>query len=149
MTNKDKINKIKEIEAEQVPLINSLKVLDNSIRTLSSDSNEYLTAKEIYDEHTIEMKALVSEKITILLGLGFFPANGMIDESIKNTDLWKSLENDVAEVIMASKEISDARYSLCTNCPEFVTLSKQCKTLGLFAQEYSSVESSTCPIGNW
>jgi hypothetical protein len=50
---------------------------------------------------------------------------------------------------MASEEVSAARYSLCTNCPEFVTISKQCKSLGVFAEEYSSIESSVCPIGNW
>jgi hypothetical protein len=148
MTNKDKINRIKEIEAEQMPLINSLKVLDNSIRTLSSDSNEYLTAKEIYDEHTIEMKVLILEKVSLLSSLGLFPSNGVIDESIRDTDIWKNIENDIT-LAMASEEVSIARYSLCTNCPEFVTISKQCKPLGLFAQEHSSIESSTCPIGNW
>lgn len=149
MTNKDKLNRIKEIEAEQMPLMDSLKVLDNLIRTLASDSNEYLTAREIYDQHLIEMKALISEKIPLLLDLGFIPANGLIDESIRETNLWKSLENDISEIIMASEEISAARYLLCTNCPEFVTISKQCKPLGVFAKDHSSIESSSCPIGSW
>jgi hypothetical protein len=149
MTNKDKINRVKEIEAQQLPLMDSLKIVDNLIRSLDSNSTEYTMAREIYDEHSIDMKLLISEKVSLLIGMGFKPADGIINDSIKDTDLWKNLENDVAEIIMASKEVSDARYSLCTNCPEFVTLSKQCKPLGLFAQEYSSVESSTCPIGNW
>jgi hypothetical protein len=149
MTNKDKINRIKEIELEQLPLMDSIKILDNSIRVLESDSNEYLIAREIYDQHSAEMKVLISEKVSLLIGLGFAPTSGIINESIRDTDLWKSLENDVAEVVMASEEVSSARYSLCTNCPEFVTISKQCKPLGLFAQEHSSIESSACPIGNW
>jgi hypothetical protein len=148
MTNKDKLNRIKEIEAHQMSLMNALKVLDNSIRTLESDSNEYLTAKEIYDEHSAEMKILIAEKIPLLIDIGFNPSDGLIDESIRDTDLWKSLENDIV-VIMASEEVSTARYSLCTNCPEFVTISKQCKSLGVFAEEYSSIESSVCPIGKW
>jgi hypothetical protein len=149
MTNKDKINRVKEIEAQQLPLMDSLKIVDNLIRSLDSNSTEYTMAREIYDEHSIDMKLLISEKVSLLIGMGFKPADGIINNSIKDTDLWKSLENDVAEIIMASKEVSDARYSLCTNCPEFVTISKQCKPLGLFAQEHSSIESSTCPIGNW
>lgn len=148
MTNKDKIDRIKAIEAEQLPLLESLKILDNSIRNLSHESNEYLIAREIYDQHGTEMKALVFEKIPLLLSLGFIPSDGLIDDSIRDTDLWKRLENDIT-VIVASEEVSAARYSLCTNCPEFVTISKQCKPLGLFAQEHSSIESSTCPIGNW
>jgi len=148
MTNKDKLNRVKEIEAQQMSLMEGLKALDNSIRTLESDSNDYLTAREIYDEHSAEMKVLISEKIPILIDLGFNPSDGLIDESIRDTNLWKSLE-DYIEVIMANEEVSAARYSLCTNCPEFVTISKQCKTLGVFAQEHSSIESSTCPIGKW
>jgi hypothetical protein len=148
MTNKEKIDRIKELEDQQLPLINGLKILDNSIRTLDSESNEYLTAREIYDQHSVEMKALISEKVSLLLSLGFFPANGLIDESIRETDLWKSLENDIPEN-MASEEISNLRYSVCTNCPEFVTISKQCKPLGVFAEEYSLIESSSCPIGKW
>jgi hypothetical protein len=148
MTNKDKLNRVKEIEAQQMSLMEGLKALDNSIRTLESDSNDYLTAREIYDEHSAEMKVLVSEKIPILIDLGFNPSDGLIDESIRDTNLWKSLE-DYIEVIMASEEVYAARYSLCTNCPEFVTISKQCKPLGVFAEEHSLIESSTCPIGNW
>jgi hypothetical protein len=149
MTNKEKIDRIKAIEAEQLPLLESLKILDDSIRNLSHLSSEYLIAREIYDQHGIEMKTLVLEKITLLVGLGFIPSDGLIDESIKNTDMWKSLENDVTEIIMASEETSNLRYSLCTNCPEFVTISKQCKPLGVFAEEYSLIESSSCPIGKW
>ena len=144
MTNKDKLNRIKEIEAEQVLLMHSLKVLDNSIRTLSSESNEYLIAREIYDEHSIEIKALISEKIPLLLSLGFSPANGMVDESIRDTDLWKQIETD-----QINSDIAESRVSVCTNCPEFVTISKQCKPLGVFVEEYSLIESSSCPIGKW
>lgn len=149
MTNKEKIDRIKIIEAEQLPLLESLKILNNSIRNLSNESNEYLIAKEIYEQHGKEMKTLVSEKTLLLLDLGFIPSNGLIDESIRNTDLWKNLEKDVSEIIIASKEVANARQSLCINCSEFVAISKQCKALGVFVEEYSLIESSSCPVGKW
>jgi hypothetical protein len=148
MTNKDKLNRVKEIEAQQMSLMDGLKVLDNSIRSLDPESNEYLTAREIYDEHSAEMKGLISEKVPLLLSLGFSPENGMIDDSIRDTDLWKSLEDDIT-VIMASEEIAASRHSLCTNCPEFVTISGQCRLLGEFVSDYAALEDSSCPIGNW
>jgi hypothetical protein len=148
MTNKDKINRVKEIEAQQISLIDGLKVLDNSIRDLDPNSNEYLMAREIYDEHSADMKDLISEKIPLLLSLGFFPKDGMVDEPIKDTDLWKSLENDI-EVIMASKEVSDERYSICTGCPEFVAISKQCKKCACFMDSKTKLAEYSCPIGKW
>ncbi len=144
MTNKEKIDRIKQIELDQLPLIKSLDILDNSVRTLSHKSDEYLIAKEIYDQHSIEMKALVIEKISLLISLGFNPKDGMIDESLRNTDLWKQIESEET-----APEISNSRFLICTNCPEFVTISSQCKKLGVFAEEYSKLDSSSCPIGMW
>jgi hypothetical protein len=144
MTNKETLNRIKDIEIEQLNMMDSLKAADNLIRTIDHQSEGYQTALEIYTQHNEHMQSLISEKVPLLLSLGFFPSGGLIDESLRETDLWKSIE---ANKINA--EDAEARYSLCTNCPEFVTISKQCKSLGVFAEEYSSIESSVCPIGNW
>lgn len=143
MTNKDKLNRIKEIEILQAPLNSELKVLYGTI-TSDIEKSIYSIAQGIYSEKTIEMKSLIAEKTNLLISLGFTPSDGLIDESLRETFLWKQLEADYA-----STETADFRYSICTNCPEFVTISKQCKPLGVFAKDHSSTESSSCPIGNW
>ena len=144
MTNKEKLERVKNIETDQIDLMNSLKVLDNSIKVIDHESNEYATAMEIYRQHTAEMKSLISEKTLILLSLGFTPSDGMIDESIRETELWKQIDSKEAEA-----DVYSSRQSICTNCPEFVTISGQCKVLGEFVSDYAVPEDSSCPIGNW
>jgi hypothetical protein len=143
MTNIDKLNRIQEIEIQQRLLNDEIKMLYSTI-TKEINDESYLIAQEIYNEKTLIMKSLVLEKIDIMIGLGFMPDSGSVNESLRETGLWKQIEKGEVK-----SEVADSRYSLCTNCPEFVTISKQCKPLGVFAKEYSSFESSTCPIGNW
>lgn len=49
----------------------------------------------------------------------------------------------------ANKELSDARYSICQQCPELLKLTKQCKKCGCFMAAKTKLEKATCPIGKW
>jgi len=140
MTKKDDLNRIKEIEAQQLLLIPEIKILRSSVNSNAQDD----TPLEILEEKIDEINLLRKEKALLLLNLGFQIVGVSIDEPLADTEMWKQIELE-----KASLEVSNSRYSLCTNCPEFVTISKQCKALGVFAEEYSSIESSSCPIGNW
>jgi hypothetical protein len=49
----------------------------------------------------------------------------------------------------ASEEEADKRYSICNGCPEFVSLTKQCKKCGCFMAAKTKIASASCPIGKW
>lgn len=140
MTKKDDLNRIKEIEIQQLLLLPEVKLL----RSVVNDNPKDARASEILEEKIDGLGALRKEKALLLLNLGFQITGISIDEPFVDTEMWKQIE-----LANATLEVYNLRYSLCTNCPEFVTISKQCKTLGVFAEEYSLIESSTCPIGSW
>lgn len=48
-----------------------------------------------------------------------------------------------------SDEEAQKRYSICQGCPEFISLTTQCKKCGCFMKFKTQIESSKCPIGKW
>jgi hypothetical protein len=50
---------------------------------------------------------------------------------------------------LASEEVFIKRYSLCTSCPEFINISKQCKKCGCFMASKAKLQLAKCPIGKW
>jgi hypothetical protein len=140
MTKKDELNRIKEIEIQQLLLLPEVEALRSVVNNNPKDA----IASEILEEKIDELGTLRKEKALLLLNLGFQITGISIDETFVDTEMWKQIDLAVAPL-----ETSNLRYSLCTNCPEFVTISKQCKPLGVFAEEYSLIESSSCPIGKW
>jgi hypothetical protein len=50
---------------------------------------------------------------------------------------------------MAEEPVSNARYDICVQCPEFVSLTKQCKKCGCFMAMKTKLESAKCPLGKW
>lgn len=52
-------------------------------------------------------------------------------------------------VIKASEEKSNERYSICQSCPELIKLTKQCKKCGCFMKAKVTLEKATCPLGKW
>lgn len=48
-----------------------------------------------------------------------------------------------------SEEVANKRHSLCLVCPEFISLTKQCKKCGCFMPIKIKLESSLCPLGKW
>lgn len=140
MTRKNELDRIKEIEIQQLLLIPEIKFLRSSVNNNAQDD----TAPDILEEKIDEINALRKEKALLLLNLGFQMIGLSIDEPIVDTEIWKQVEQE-----KAPQEVVDSRCSICTNCPEFVTISKQCKPLGVFVEEHSLIESSNCPLGKW
>jgi hypothetical protein len=49
----------------------------------------------------------------------------------------------------ASEELADQRFKLCQSCPEFISLTTQCKKCGCFMKAKTKLEMAKCPIGKW
>jgi len=47
------------------------------------------------------------------------------------------------------KSISDARYEICSSCPELIKLTKQCKLCGCFMIAKTKIPHAACPLGKW
>ena len=48
-----------------------------------------------------------------------------------------------------SDEIESTRFSICSDCPELVKLTSQCKQCGCFMKMKVKLKQATCPIGKW
>lgn len=48
-----------------------------------------------------------------------------------------------------SNEIKDSRYAICQKCPEFISLTSQCKQCGCIMKIKSGIKQAACPIGKW
>jgi len=46
-------------------------------------------------------------------------------------------------------EIKETRYSICQQCPEFISLTTQCKQCGCMMKLKTGLEKASCPIGKW
>lgn len=49
----------------------------------------------------------------------------------------------------AEEEVSNERYEICKQCPEFVKISTQCRQCGCFMSVKTKLESARCPLGKW
>lgn len=49
----------------------------------------------------------------------------------------------------ASDAIAEQRYSICKACPEFISLSTQCKKCGCVMKLKTKLISARCPIEKW
>lgn len=49
----------------------------------------------------------------------------------------------------ASQEEHNARYEICTTCPKFIKITKQCKECGCFMAIKTKLNDARCPIGKW
>lgn len=47
------------------------------------------------------------------------------------------------------QETSSARYAICSECPELIELTKQCKKCGCFMVAKTKLINAKCPIGKW
>lgn len=66
--------------------------------------------------------------------------------NLGNTRPWDFLNPNVK---YATDEVATSRYEICKVCPEFITLTKQCKKCGCFMAAKTRLESAACPIGKW
>lgn len=46
-------------------------------------------------------------------------------------------------------EDADKRFSICQMCPEFVSLTTQCKKCGCVMKLKTKLEKATCPLQKW
>jgi hypothetical protein len=49
----------------------------------------------------------------------------------------------------APKSVSEERYSICKECPEFIKITSQCKKCGCFMPAKTTLALASCPIGKW
>ena len=45
--------------------------------------------------------------------------------------------------------LSNTRYSICEECPELISLTKQCKQCGCVMPAKVKLLNAECPIGKW
>jgi len=64
----------------------------------------------------------------------------------KNVKPWDLLNPNTEYV---NREVSDARFNLCSVCPELISLTKQCKKCGCFMALKTKLAGASCPIGKW
>jgi len=49
----------------------------------------------------------------------------------------------------SEEELKEKRLSICRQCPEYVSLTTQCKKCGCFMEMKARLENAVCPIGKW
>lgn len=49
----------------------------------------------------------------------------------------------------ASDAEASNRYSICENCPSFISISKQCAKCGCFMHLKTKIAHAECPVGKW
>jgi len=67
-------------------------------------------------------------------------------EKLGDTRPWDMIDPRVER---ATEEMRDRRYSLCQECPQFISLTTQCKECGCVMSAKTKLLNATCPIGKW
>jgi len=67
-------------------------------------------------------------------------------EKLGETRPWDMIDPRVER---ATDEVRDFRYSLCQECPQFISLTTQCKECGCVMSAKTKLLNATCPIGKW
>jgi hypothetical protein len=47
------------------------------------------------------------------------------------------------------EEDSEARFSICKQCPEYIKLTTQCKKCGCVMKLKTKMANAECPVGKW
>ena len=45
--------------------------------------------------------------------------------------------------------VAEERFAICKACPEFMTMTSQCKKCGCFMYTKTKLPNASCPIGKW
>jgi hypothetical protein len=67
-------------------------------------------------------------------------------ENLGSTRPWDLLS---AQTKYVSKEAYSERLSICKGCPEFLSLTSQCKKCGCVMKLKAKLELAVCPINKW
>ena len=46
-------------------------------------------------------------------------------------------------------EMSESRMSICRECPEYISLTHQCKECGCIMNAKTKLPNAECPLGKW
>lgn len=66
-------------------------------------------------------------------------------EKIGTARPWHLLNNNN----YVDEEIARSRFEICSNCPELIGLTKQCKQCGCFMPGKVKLKQATCPLEKW
>ncbi len=67
-------------------------------------------------------------------------------ENLGSTRPWDFIDPKTEYV---SEDISQQRYSICLQCPEFFKVTKQCKKCGCLMTLKTKLKNAECPIQKW
>lgn len=51
--------------------------------------------------------------------------------------------------IYAEEQVVNQRYLVCKSCPEFISMTKQCKKCGCFMPAKTKMQAASCPLNKW
>lgn len=64
-------------------------------------------------------------------------------KQVRPWDLWNKKQNKVS--VQTLKE----RIEICSNCPELIKLTYQCKKCGCFMKQKAKLYDAECPLKKW
>jgi hypothetical protein len=67
-------------------------------------------------------------------------------KNLGTTRPWDLINPNVEKVDDAEESM---RYSMCSDCPEFIKLTTQCKQCGCIMKMKVKLKAAVCPIGKW
>lgn len=67
-------------------------------------------------------------------------------KKLGNTRPWDDIRPLVKTVL---DEAAAVRLEICEKCPQFISLSKQCKEDGAFIRNKTTMQDARCPLGKW
>lgn len=66
---------------------------------------------------------------------------------VRPWDLFRN--SNTPEGARVTEEVQKKRYDICKGCPDFISLTSQCKRCGCFMKHKSKLSAASCPIGKW
>lgn len=67
-------------------------------------------------------------------------------ENLGNTRPWDFIDPNTSYV---EESVSQKRLDVCISCPEFFSVTKQCKKCGCFMVLKTKLQDAECPLGKW
>jgi len=59
---------------------------------------------------------------------------------------WDLFNKNIEKVL---PQIRQERMSICKDCPEFISLTGQCKECGCLMSAKTKLPNASCPLGKW
>ncbi len=68
--------------------------------------------------------------------------------------LSETITDSVAEMaqgksVLCSQDIINQRLAICNACPEYISMTSQCRKCGCFMSAKSRLTTASCPIDKW